>query len=70
MLCKEETTNWEFALLGGMGSAGVEDDVDNEEEGRTECSEPATTPGFAKISRSCCKNGEFEEMMFDIVNPF
>lgn len=71
MLCKEETTNGEAALFGGVGTGGEDEDVDNEEgAGRTGRTELIAPPCFPKIGRSCCKNGEFEDMIFDIVNPF
>lgn len=71
MLCIEETTNWEAALFGGVGTGGVDEDADNEEGvGRTGCTELIVPPCLPKSGRSCCKNGEFDDMIFDIVKPF
>ena len=71
MLCKEETTNGEAALFGGVGTGGVDEDVDNEEGvGRTGCTELTVPPCLPKNGRSCCKNGEFDDMIVDIVKPF
>lgn len=54
-----------------MGTGGVDEDADNEEGvGRTGCTELIVPPCLPKSGRSCCKNGEFDDMIFDIVKPF
>ena len=54
-----------------MGTGGVDEDADNEEGvGRTGCTELTVPPCLPKSGRSCCKNGEFDDMIFDIVKPF